>query len=334
MSDDVTRDIKDLLVVEGLTVEFRTPSGWAPAVRDLSFTVRRGEVFGLVGESGSGKSVSAMSMLGLLPRRGVRATGSVRLGGTELLGMSNRSLNRVRGARVGMIFQEPMTSLNPSYTIGEQIAESVRRHRGASRKAAMARAVELLSRVGIPNAARNAERYPHHFSGGMRQRAMIAMALACEPELLIADEPTTALDVTVQARVLDLLTEIQEESHFSVLLITHDLAVVAEVADRVAVMYAGELVESAPATELFGRPWHPYTSGLLSAIVRVGSQGPFRTIKGSVPPITRELSGCRFADRCVHVVEACTTGRVDVRDVDGHRHRCLRADDLTLEGFS
>ena len=321
-----------LLEISHLTVEFRTGDGWAPAVRDLSLRIGHNEIFGLVGESGSGKSVSAMSTMGLLPRRGTRVSGSIRLGGVELLGASARVLDRVRGARVGMIFQEPMTSLNPAYTIGEQIAESVRRHRGASRRDAWARAVELLSRVGIPSAARNAGRFPHHFSGGMRQRAMIAMALACEPELLIADEPTTALDVTVQALVLDLLGELQAETRMSVLLITHDLAVVSEVADRVGVMYAGQLVELGPTRDLFDAPRHPYTSGLLSAILALNSTGDFTTIEGSIPGIAEEYPGCRFADRCDFVAPGCSAEPIALHESGPRLDRCLRANELTLGG--
>ncbi|MCR1781284.1 ABC transporter ATP-binding protein [Nocardioides carbamazepini] len=322
-----------VLDINHLTVEFRTVSGWSPAVRDLSLTIGRNEVFGLVGESGSGKSVSAMSILGLLPRRGTRIGGGhVRLGKTDLLGATSKQLDQVRGSRVGMIFQEPMTSLNPAYTIGEQIAESVRRHRGATRRQAWDRAVSLLSRVGIPTAARNAERYPHHFSGGMRQRAMIAMALACEPELLIADEPTTALDVTVQALILDLIAELRAESDMSVLLITHDLAVVSEVADRVGVMYAGELVEQASTADVFNAPQHPYTSGLLSSILALDSTREFAGIPGSVPSVDREFPGCRFADRCAFATDACTISPVALRRSAGRIHRCLRSDELVLEG--
>jgi peptide/nickel transport system ATP-binding protein len=324
-----TVDTRPLLDISGLTVEFRTAGGWFPAVRDVSLSIRPNEVFGLVGESGSGKSVTAMSVLGLLPRVGARTTGGhLRLGDTELLNAAPRALNRVRGARIGMIFQEPMTSLNPAYTIGEQIAESVRRHRGSGRKQAWKRAVEVLDRVGIPSPARNAERFPHHFSGGMRQRAMIAMALACEPELLIADEPTTALDVTVQALILDLLKELQAESGMSILLITHDLAVVSEVADRVGVMYAGQLVEVADSAQLFGRPRHPYTSGLLSSILTLDSAGELITIKGGIPPISREYPGCRYADRCEFAREKCTVAPIPLTD----GVRCVRVGELALRG--
>jgi oligopeptide/dipeptide ABC transporter ATP-binding protein len=323
----------DLLEISELTVEFRTSDGWVPAVRDLSLTIRHNEIFGLVGESGSGKSVSAMSMLGLLPARNTRTKGrGISLSGTELLGASSRTLDAVRGARVGMIFQEPMTSLNPSYTIGEQIAESARRHLGLGRRDAWARATNLLSRVGIPSPERNAKRYPHHFSGGMRQRAMIAMALACGPELLIADEPTTALDVTVQALILDLIAELQADSQMSVLLITHDLAVVAEVADRVGVMYAGELVEVGRTSDMFEAPLHPYTSGLLSAILPLDSSGDFATIPGSVPSLTKEYPGCRFADRCRFARPSCSERHPSLMTFADRRHRCLRADELVLDG--
>jgi len=333
---DLTRQTGSapLLDISHVTVEFQTPNGWFAAVRDFSLKVRHHEVLGLVGESGSGKSVSAMTVLGLLPKVGTRVTGGhIKLDGVDLLGLSARQLDKVRGGRVGMIFQEPMTSLNPSYTIGEQIAESVRRHRRASRKEAWQRAVEMLDRVGIPSPARNAERYPHHFSGGMRQRAMIAMALACGPKLLIADEPTTALDVTVQAMILDLLAEIQAGSDLSILLITHDLAVVSEVADRVGVMYAGELVESGGTRELFERPAHPYTSGLLASILSLDSTGDFVTIKGSIPPLSTEYPGCRFADRCSFVTDACTTEPVKLVRKGARAARCVRVDELELEGI-
>lgn len=323
-----------VLQVRDLTVEFQTAVGWRPAVRHVSFDIRRNEVYGLVGETGSGKSVTALSILGLLPSRGSRvaALSSISLSGTELANRSTYQLDRVRGCRVGMIFQEPMTSLNPAYTIGEQIAESLRRHRGASRKAATAKAVEMLDRVGIPNAARNINQYPHHFSGGMRQRAMIAMALVCEPELLIADEPTTALDVTVQALILDLLADLQRDSNMSILLITHDLGVVAEVADRVGVMYAGELIETDETGPLFDRPRHPYTSGLLGSILRIDDDAPLVTISGSIPPITEEVEGCRFAARCPHVQPVCTDESIALLHDGVRLVRCRRSEELHLEG--
>src|SRR5690606_5991056 len=257
----------------------------------------------IVGESGSGKSVTALSVMGLIRSRGGRITGgSVRLAGTELVGMPERTLNRIRGKDVGFVFQEPMSSLNPAFTVGEQIAEVVRRHRGMNRKAAWARAVEMLDRVGIASAATRAEDYPHHFSGGMRQRVMIALALACDPKLLIADEPTTALDVTIQARTLELLKGLQRDKGMAVLFITHDLGVVADIADDVAVMYASQVVEHAPVRTLFSDPRHPYTAGLLAAMPQSALENstPLVGIPGVVPQPHRLPPGCRFHPRCAH----------------------------------
>lgn len=324
-----------VLAIDNLTIDFLLESGWHTAVRDVSFDVRKNEVFGLVGESGSGKSVTAMSILSLLPRTTSKVrSGSIRLSGEELVGRPSRQLDAVRGARVGMIFQEPMSSLNPAYTIGEQIAEGVRKHQGASRKQAWARAVEMIDRVGIPNAQRNVEQYPHHFSGGMRQRAMIAMALSCSPELLIADEPTTALDVTVQAMILDLIKELQEESDMSVLLITHDLGVIAEITTRTAVLYAGEVVETGNTTELFLEPKHPYTSALIGSIIRLDDDDDgIVTIDGQIPSITDTVVGCRFAARCPHVEEnLCTTKRIPITNVQARDVRCVKANELSLAG--
>ncbi len=328
-------ELEPVLAVDNLTIDFLLASGWHTAVREVSFDVQRNEVFGLVGESGSGKSVTAMSVLSLLPSATSRVSGgSIRLSGEELVGRPSKELDAVRGARVGMIFQEPMSSLNPAYTIGEQIAEGVRKHKGASRKKAWARAIEMIDRVGIPNAQRNVEQYPHHFSGGMRQRAMIAMALSCSPELLIADEPTTALDVTVQAMILDLIKELQQESDMSVLLITHDLGVIAEITTRTAVLYAGEVVETADTDQLFGAPKHPYTSALIGSIIRLDDDSDrIVTIDGQIPSITDTVVGCKFAPRCAHVVEGlCTTNRIPLTSVEGRDVRCARVNELTLAG--
>src|SRR5829696_9090004 len=256
-----------ILTVDNLSVDFLTENGWATVVQDVSFQVGAGETVGIVGESGSGKTVTSMAVMGLIPQPPGRIpSGSIKLEGVDLLTLSKKHLEDVRGDRMSMIFQEPMTSLNPAYTVGDQIAETMRRHLGLSRKDARKRAVDMLSRVHIPNATRRAKSYPHEFSGGMRQRVMIAMALCCEPTLLIADEPTTALDVTVQAQVLALIREIQADMGMSILFITHDLGVVADVCDRVVVMYAGQVVEHAPADELFHTPSHPYTDGLLKSM--------------------------------------------------------------------
>lgn len=324
-----------ILEVENLNVEFLLESGWSRAVRDVSFSVARNEIFGLVGESGSGKSVTSMSLIGLLPTYTSKVQGHVRLSGTDLLGMRTKDLDRIRGKRIGMIFQEPMSSLNPAYTIGEQIAEVVRVHTGKGRKQAWARAIEMIDRVGIPNAKRNVEQYPHQFSGGMRQRAMIAMALACSPELLIADEPTTALDVTVQALILDLIKELQEEAHMSVLLITHDLGVIAEIADRTAVMYAGEIVEVDETPKVFHEPLHPYTDGLLGSIISLDDDSrSVATIPGQVPSIKTSIEGCRFADRCSFVDRArCCGDPIELMNVHGRDVRCIRADEIRLEGL-
>jgi peptide/nickel transport system ATP-binding protein len=269
--------------------------------------VNQGETVGVVGESGCGKSVTALSVLRLVQPPGRIASGRILLDGKDLLAMSEPEMRRVRGDRVAMIFQEPMTSLNPVFTVGEQIAESLRHHRGTPRAEAKARAIELLQQVGIPAPEDRVNRYPHEMSGGMRQRVMIAMALACDPELLIADEPTTALDVTIQAQILDLLAHLRRERGMAVLLITHDLGVVAETCERVVVMYAGKVVETGPAAEILVRPRHPYTAGLLRSLPGAPRPGERRlaTIPGMVPPLTRLPPGCRFRDRCDRATERC-----------------------------
>jgi len=289
-----------ILDVRGLQSEFRIGGKWYPAVRDFTLAVAANETVALVGESGSGKSVTALSILNLLPAVGARiARGSVRFGQQELVGLPERALARLRGDAIAMIFQEPMTSLNPTMTVGDQIAEVIQIHRGATRQAALAEALRLLEEVRIPAARRRLHDYPHQFSGGMRQRVMIAMALACRPKLLLADEPTTALDVTIQAQVLALLNELKASYGMSVLFITHNLGVVAQTADRVAVMYAGEIVECAPVDELFARPTHPYTEALLRAMPRVDRDSEaLEPISGQVPAITRMPTGCAFAARC------------------------------------
>ncbi len=296
-----------LLDVQHLTTSFRLGSGWHPAVRDVSFTLAANETLALVGESGCGKSVTAMTMMRLLPEHGSRIdAGRVLLGGVDVLQLDAAGVDAVRGNRIAMIFQEPMTALNPVLPVGFQVAEPLLAHRAISRKAALDAAVALLDRVGIPAAARRAASFPHEFSGGMRQRAMIAMALACEPDVLLADEPTTALDVTIQAQVLDLLAELKAERAMGMVLITHSLGVVAAVADRVAVMYAGEIVETADVATLFEAPTHPYTEGLLRAIPRADrSGGVLHAIAGAVPVIDRMPAGCRFAPRCALVREVC-----------------------------
>ncbi|MGW6694213.1 ABC transporter ATP-binding protein [Rhodococcus sp. NPDC054953] len=324
-----------LLTVEGLGVEFLTHGGWTPVLQDVTFDVRAGDLVGLVGESGSGKSVTCSSVLRLLPQRQSRVTaGSIRFQGRDLLAASERELGAVRGNDIAMIFQEPMTSLNPVFTVGDQIAEVVRRHRGVGRKAALARAVEVLDLVGIPNAARRVTEYPHEFSGGMRQRVMIAMALACEPKLLIADEPTTALDVTIQAQVLDLIRDMATQFDMGVLFVTHDLGVVADLCTEVVVMYAGQVVERARTGDLYDTPRHPYTEGLLKSVPSIDGRVDLHTIPGS-PPVPGSIpTGCRFAPRCGYREPVCDT-TVGLGGLGGERlARCARVEELTLEGCS
>jgi peptide/nickel transport system ATP-binding protein len=293
-----------LLDVRGLEISF----GGLAAVRGASLTVSRGETHCLVGESGCGKSVTALAVMGLLARAGKRRAEALRFDGTDLLGLDERAMSRLRGNRMAMIFQEPMTSLNPAYTVGSQMAEVLRRHRGATRAAALDRAVELLTRVRVTSPGLRVGQYPHQLSGGLRQRVMIAMALMCDPELLIADEPTTALDVTVQAQILRLLADLQKDLGLAMLLITHDLGVVARMAHRVSVMYAGEVVESAGAADLFARPMHPYTRGLLACVPvpgRIRPDQPLGSIPGMVPQIDAGFAGCGFRERCGHARADC-----------------------------
>ena len=297
-----------LLQVTDLRTYFFTDQGVARAVDGVSFSVAHGETVALVGESGCGKTVTSLSILGLVPDPPGRILegSSIRLGGEELVGAAEERQRRLRGNEIAMIFQEPMTSLNPVFTVGEQISEPLRLHLGMGKRPARGRATELLNEVGIPEPARRFDEYPHQLSGGMRQRVMVAIALACEPTLLIADEPTTALDVTIQAQILELLAQLRERRGMAVLLITHDLGVAAEVADRVVVMYAGQVAETGTAAEVFGAPGHPYTEGLLASVPRVDRLGErLRPIPGVVPAPTEWPSGCRFADRCRYAWERC-----------------------------
>jgi peptide/nickel transport system ATP-binding protein len=304
-----------LLEVKDLSVRFETDEGPVQAVDQVSFTLAPREVLGIVGESGCGKSVTCMSLLRLLPET-AQVGGSVVFGGVDLLALGPRRLRRVRGREISYIFQEPMTSLNPVFTIGDQIGEVVRRHLGLSRRAARARAVELLQLVRIPAPERRVHEFPHQLSGGMRQRVMIAMALACDPKVLIADEPTTALDVTIQAGILDLMREVRQQLGTAIVLVTHNLGVVADIADRVIVMYAGRKVEEAPAYELFGAPQHPYTVGLLGAIPRPGERRErLEEIPGRVPAITGPHERCMFADRCRYADETARTQVPELRAV-------------------
>jgi peptide/nickel transport system ATP-binding protein len=320
-----TSTVEDpLLAVRELAVGFRTEDGLVQAVRDVSLELAAGEILALCGESGCGKTVTAMSVPRLLPAGGVRLSGSVRFAGRELLGLDERELRRLRGRDISMVFQEPMTSLNPSFRVGQQIAEVLRRHEGLSRRAALARAVELLRLAGIPDPDRCVRDYPHQLSGGMRQRVMIAIAVACRPRVLIADEPTTALDVTIQAGVLDVFRDLRDRLGTAIILITHDLGVVADLADRVVVMYAGRVVEQAPVAELFARPRHPYTQGLLGAIPRAGG-GRLTEIPGMVPaPAASEPAGCPFRPRCRNAEADCAAARPSLDPLGpGHLAACF-----------
>jgi peptide/nickel transport system ATP-binding protein len=316
-----------LLEVEGLTVEFSTPGGVVRAVDDVSFTLNQGEVLGLVGESGSGKTVTCRALMHLLPSRNARVVaGSVRLDGVELTSLDEAGMQAVRGEKIGMIFQNPMTHLNPMMTIGDQVAEPLRVHEGMSRAVAFEHAAGLLRQVGIPDPEARLKSYPHEFSGGMRQRAMIAAALACKPKLLIADEPTTALDVTVQAQILRLLLSLRERSGLAIILISHDLAVVAQTCDSVAVMYAGRIVEHAAKSDLVRHPLHPYTAGLIGS--QPGSAPPLEelpSIAGQPPSLADLPSGCRFHPRCRDAEAACRVTPPPLAQVAaGRASACLR----------
>jgi oligopeptide/dipeptide ABC transporter ATP-binding protein len=312
-----------LLEVASLRTEFATAGGPVAAVDDVSFTIAEGETLGLVGESGSGKSVTALSIMRLVQPPGRIAGGTIRFKGRDLSTISEEEMRRVRGAEIALIFQEPSSALNPVYTIGDQIGEVLRVHARATRREARARAIELLDAVRIPDAAHRVDDYPHQLSGGQRQRVLIAMALACRPSLVIADEPTTALDVTVQAQILELLTEMKQQFQLSLLLITHDLGVVAETADRVAIMYAGRIVEEGPVRQIFHQPAHPYTRGLLASIPGGAPGERLRAIEGTVPPLDQLPPGCAFAPRCPDHFELCDQAKPPFYDVGpAQRARC------------
>ncbi len=328
-------DTTPLLEVKGLRTEFRSGGSSFAAVDGISFSLAPGETLGIVGESGCGKSVTSLSIMRLVPNPPGRITaGDIRLEGRNLLDLPESAMRAVRGDDIAMIFQEPMTSLNPVQTVGDQIIEAVQLHRSLSAAAARARALEMLQLVKIPSPETRLDEYPHQLSGGMRQRVMIAMALACDPKLLIADEPTTALDVTIQAQILDLLRDLRERTGAAIMLITHDLGVVAELAHRVIVMYAGRIVEEAPVGLLFADPQHPYTLGLLGSIPRLGSDGDERltAIEGVVPNPYALPPGCRFSPRCPLADEKCRSEQPALREiVPGHRAACWKAPlDLVL----
>jgi peptide/nickel transport system ATP-binding protein len=318
-----------LLRVEGLTAGFDVAGGFAPAVIDVSLEVLPGETLGLVGESGSGKSVTALSILRLLQPPGRIASGRIRFRGADLLAMNEREIRRVRGAGIGLVFQEPMSALNPVFTAGDQVAEALVVHGLADWPEARRRAVDLLAAVRVPDPELRARFYPHQLSGGMRQRVMIAIAIACRPALVIADEPTTALDVTIQAEILDLLRELRDRYQLALLLITHDLGVIAGMADRVAVMYAGRIVEEAPVGRLFRTPQHPYTRGLLAAMPgRAGA----RPLPGTAPPLGASVTGCAFEPRCPDRVDACRVTGPALREVHtGHHARCHLCEALSVD---
>jgi oligopeptide/dipeptide ABC transporter ATP-binding protein len=318
-----------LLEIENLHVNFHTPEGIARAVDGVSFHLDPGETIGLVGESGCGKSVTSLSILGLIPSPpGEIESGEIKFDGRNLLNLGAEKLRRIRGHEISMIFQEPMTSLNPVLPIGRQVAEPLMVHQGLSKNEALKKAANWLDHVKIPAAAKRLNDYPHQLSGGMRQRVMIAMAMVCGPKLLIADEPTTALDVTIQAQILSLMIRLKEELAMSLLLITHDLGVVAQMASRVVVMYAGQVVEEARVGDIFDHPFHPYTQGLLKSMPRIGDplkEGKQRLneIPGIVPVLTEIIDGCKFADRCPHAFDNCRQSRPQLAAVgDGHRARC------------
>jgi peptide/nickel transport system ATP-binding protein/oligopeptide transport system ATP-binding protein len=320
-----------LLEVRNLTTAFRTERGEVTAIEEVSFDLDAGEILGIVGESGSGKSVTALTIMGLLPQPPARlAGGTIRFDGVELTTLSERRMERIRGAGISMVFQEPMTSLNPVLTIGEQIMETVRAHEGVSARDQRLRAIAMLDRVGIPSAERRLGDYPHQLSGGQRQRVMIAMALACRPRLLIADEPTTALDVTIQAQVLDLLMDLRDELGMAIIMITHNMGVIAETADRVLVMYAGRIVEQAPVARLFDAPAHPYTRGLLACVPTLEQDlDRLVAIPGSLPEPARRPPGCRFSPRCALRIDACTAAipKLTPRS-SNHDAACIRTDIL------
>ena len=321
-----------LLEVKDLQTHFPTRTGLVRAVDGVSFYLQRGELLGLVGESGCGKSMTALSIMRLVAPPGKIVGGEILFEGKDLIKLPESEMRQLRGDDIAMIFQDPMTSLNPVFTVGEQIAEALRLHRKLSRKEARLATIEAMREVSIPDPARRVDDYPHQLSGGMRQRIMIAMALACNPKLLIADEPTTALDVTIQAQILELLDELRRQRELAVLLITHDLGVVAEVADRVAVMYTGRIVEESPVDELFARPKHPYTEGLLRSVPKLTAEHVIKkerleTIEGTVPRPTDLPPGCHFAPRCRHRMPRCSEGEIPFYDLEGDvKVRCVLYD--------
>lgn len=315
---------EQLLQVENLVTQFKTAEGYLSAVRGVSFSVNKGETLCIVGESGCGKSITALSLMGLLPDNGSISGGSINFNGKDLSKLSFEQMRKVRGNEISMIFQEPMTALNPVFTVGYQIREPLMIHKRLSKKEAHQAGIDLLNQVGIPLPEKRMNQFPHELSGGMRQRVMIAMALACEPKMLIADEPTTALDVTIQAQILDLINDLKEKMNTSVMMITHDMGVVAEIADRVLVMYAGEVVEEGDVETIFNKPQHPYTKGLLGSVPNVDDdEFDIEAIPGTLPGLNEKITGCRFHPRCKFAMDKC---KVEVPDTfklsDTHKTRC------------
>ncbi|MFN5527002.1 ABC transporter ATP-binding protein [Bradyrhizobium sp.] len=328
--------VAPLLEIKGLKTYFNSDEGQVQAVDGVDISINRGETLCVVGESGSGKTVTAMSVLKLIAMPPGRiAGGQILWQGRDLVPLGSSEMNKIRASEIAIVFQEPMTSLNPVYTVGDQIAEVIRLHQGLSKKAAMERAAEMLALVQLPNPQRRIHDYPHHFSGGQRQRVMIAMALSCNPKLLIADEPTTALDVTIQAQILDLLLDMKERLGMSIMLITHAMGVVAEVAQRVVVMYAGRVAEEAPVERLFANPRHPYPQGLIRSIPRIDlaavKKSRLESIPGSVPKLINPPEGCRFASRCRFAIPDCTRAQPELREIEpGHKVACIRAEETLL----
>lgn len=321
---------ENLLEIRNLSVAFKYDGKFLPQTRDVSFNIRKGEIFGLVGESGSGKSVTSKALLQLLPPTSSKIlSGTCMFEGEDILKRTRKQMTDIRGNKISMIFQEPMTSLNPVFTCGDQIIEAIILHQGMNKRDARKKAIEMMARVGISLPEVRVDNYPHEMSGGMRQRIMIAMALSCNPSLLIADEPTTALDPTIQAQILELLQQLQEDTAISVLYISHDLGVIAEICDRVAVMYAGTIMEIADVRDIFYDPWHPYTIGLLSSIPRMDTNRneKLATIEGTVPHFSEMPEGCSFASRCRFATEKCHRGEIPpMQEIDGHAVRCFNFD--------
>ena len=323
--ENITNEKDTVLEVRDLELWFNGDYGAVKILNKVSFDINKGETLGIVGESGCGKSMTSLCIMQLLNSPPAVINGSIKLRGRELLALTDKQMQLIRGNKISMIFQEPMTSLNPVFTIGDQLCETFMLHQGLSRKEAMKKAVELLEMVKIPEPQQRVKEYPHQLSGGMRQRVMIAMALACHPELLIADEPTTALDVTIQAQVLDLMRELQKEMGTAIAFITHDLGVVSEMCDRVIVLYCGEMMEEASVDEIFENPKHPYTEGLMATLPKFDQPGHLATIPGTVPPSGKYPKGCVFAPRCQYATEQCHGCKPPVTDLgNGHKVRCFR----------